>query len=156
MFTDSGFGKLSDAQAAAVADFIVSLKKESLEKSPRDGIDAATVTVDSPVPFCLHKMWFELHKRENHTLIPRPGAGADELIHAYVLDEIATQYILLLLVDMKSSHMLRLPYRAQEIVPADVAALLPVSQHPNLLAIGNEEETRGRKRPQKRLVAEPG
>jgi hypothetical protein len=81
------FGKLNDAQGTAVADFIVSLKKESLEKSPRDGIDTETVTVDSPVPFCLHKLWFELHRRENHTLIPKPGAAADELIHAYVLDE---------------------------------------------------------------------
>ena len=84
------FGKLSDAQAAAVMDFIVSLKKESLEKSPRDGVDSTTVTVDSPVPFCMHKLWFELHKREHHTLIPRPGAAADELIPAYVLDDHGT------------------------------------------------------------------
>ena len=38
---------------------------------------------------------------------------------------IATQYILLLLVEMKSSCMLRLPYRAGEIVPPEVARLLP-------------------------------
>lgn len=79
------FGKLSDQQAAAIADFVTTLKKESLTKRPLDGINAETLTVDSPVPFCLHKMWFELHKREHHTLIPKPGAAADELEPAYVL-----------------------------------------------------------------------
>jgi hypothetical protein len=40
--------------------------------------------------------------------------------------EIGTQYILLLLAEMKSSSMLRLPYRAQKIVPTEVAAMLPL------------------------------
>jgi hypothetical protein len=39
--------------------------------------------------------------------------------------EIGTQYILLLLVQMQESHLLRLPYRAREILPPEVAALLP-------------------------------
>jgi hypothetical protein len=52
--------------------------------------------------------------------------------------EIATQYILLLLVEMKSSCMLRLPYRASEIVPTEVAALLPTVQASGVLAIANE------------------
>jgi hypothetical protein len=79
------FGKLNDAQAAAVADVIVQLKKEGLVTQPKDGIDDSRVTVDSPIPFCLHKLWFELHKREHHTLIPRPGGAADEVDPAYVL-----------------------------------------------------------------------
>jgi len=45
----------------------------------------AIQTVDSPIPFCLHKLWFELYKREHHTLIPRPGGAADEVDPAYVL-----------------------------------------------------------------------
>jgi len=63
--------------------------------------------------------------------------------------EIATQYILLLLVDMKSSFMLRLPYRAQQIVPHGIAAMLPVSPYANLLAIGSDEATKGTRRRQK-------
>ncbi len=78
-------GKLNDSQTAAIADAIIQLKKESLANQPRDGIDASRVTVDSPTPFCLHKMWFELHKREHHTLIPRPGGAADEVEPAYVV-----------------------------------------------------------------------
>lgn len=80
------FGKLSDSQTAVVADAIVQLKRDALAIQPRDGVDASRVTVDTPTPFCLHKLWFDLHKREHHTLIPRPGGAADEVDPAYVLD----------------------------------------------------------------------
>jgi len=80
-------------------------------------------------------------------------AWADAIARSYwhthwpLPSEIATQYILLLLAEMKSSFMLRLPYRAGEIIPAEVAALLPVSQHANVLAIGGEARpSRRRKR----------
>jgi len=79
------FGNLKDAQPAAVADAIVQLKKESLAAQPRDGVSEHQVTVDSPIPFCLHKLWFDLHKREHHTLIPRPGGATDEVEPAYVI-----------------------------------------------------------------------
>lgn len=80
------FGKLNDSQNAAVADLVLNLKKESLASKALDGITEDTLTVDSPVPFCIHKLWFELHKREHHTLIPKPGAGTDEVEPAYVVD----------------------------------------------------------------------
>ncbi len=80
------FGKLTDTQLAAVADMTIALKRESLKTQAKDGVDSQTVTVDSPVPFCIHKLWLELHKRDHHTLIPKPGAGADEVEYAYVLD----------------------------------------------------------------------
>ena len=76
-------------------------------------------------------------------------------VHWPMPSEIGTQYILLLLIEMKRSCMLRLPYRAEEIVPPEVAALLPVSQPTNVLAIGSEAEMRSqRKRRQKQLVAD--
>ena len=49
--------------------------------------------------------------------------------------EIGTQYILLLLVEMQESHLLRLPYRAKEIVPPEVAVLLPALQQPGFPVI---------------------
>lgn len=80
------FGRLTDEkQLAAVGDTIVQLKKESLTTQPRDGVEAARVTVDSPVPFCLHKLWFELHKRDHQTVVPRPGDASNEVDPAYVL-----------------------------------------------------------------------
>lgn len=84
------FGNLSDAQAAAVSDLVVQFKRESLENQPREGMDLSRVTADSPIPFSIHKLWFELHRREHHTLIPLPGGAADEVEHAYVLKDDGT------------------------------------------------------------------
>jgi len=75
--------------------------------------------------------------------------------HWPMASEIATQYILLLLVEMKSNSMLRLPYRAQQIVPPEVAALLPATERPNLLAIGDGRSRPGRRRRQKSVTSEP-
>ena len=80
------FGDLSDEAMAAVADAIVALKRETLENQPREGIRASRLTADSPVPFCIHKLWFELHQREHRTIIPKPGGAPDEVEPAYVLD----------------------------------------------------------------------
>ena len=80
------FGELSDEAMATVADAIVELKRESLRNQPREGIVAARLTVDSPVPFCIHKLWFDLHKRQHRTIIPRPGGAPEEVESAYVLD----------------------------------------------------------------------
>jgi hypothetical protein len=77
--------------------------------------------------------------------------------------EIGTQYILLLLAEMKQSHLLRLPYRAREIVPAEVTALLPGSPQPDFPAIevGNVTRVRSGRRSkstslQQELFHEPG
>jgi hypothetical protein len=64
--------------------------------------------------------------------------------------EIGTQYILLLLLQMKENRSLRLPYRAADHIPPEVAALLPIKQQPELLAIADET---GKKRRQSRAVA---
>lgn len=81
-----GFGATEGQKAATIADFVLQLKKESLANFPRDGVTAETVTVDSPVPFCLHKLWLELHRREHLTVVPKPGSSSDEREAAYVLD----------------------------------------------------------------------
>ncbi|HTV42292.1 MAG TPA: ATP-binding protein [Candidatus Sulfotelmatobacter sp.] len=80
------FSGLDGQKASTVADSVMALKKEALSNYQRDGVTADTVTVDSPVPFCIHKLWLELHKRENMTVIPKPGALAEEREPAYVLD----------------------------------------------------------------------
>ena len=74
--------------------------------------------------------------------------------HWPLTSEIATQYILLLLVEMKSSHMLRLPYRAGDHIPADVAQLLPVAQQPGILAIADEAATKRRSGRRQKKIAE--
>jgi hypothetical protein len=47
--------------------------------------------------------------------------------------EIATQYVLLLLVEMKESFALRLPYRASKVIPDEIRAMLPSNPVPLLI-----------------------
>lgn len=47
--------------------------------------------------------------------------------------EIGTQYLLLLLAEMKRNLALRLPYRANKVIPAQVRAMLPGNPVPLLI-----------------------
>ena len=47
--------------------------------------------------------------------------------------EISTQYVLLLLSEIKESDGLKLPYRAGSVIPAEVRALLPSNPVPLLI-----------------------
>lgn len=59
-------------------------------------------------------------------------------MHWPLPSEIGAQYILLLLVEMKSSLMLRLPYRAREVVPPEVKAFVAALQQIGLPSIADE------------------
>jgi len=45
-------------------DKVVELKNDSLARKPRPGADPASLTVDTPVPFSLRRLWFELIDQE--------------------------------------------------------------------------------------------
>src|SRR5688572_28222796 len=47
--------------------------------------------------------------------------------------EIGTQYLLLLLAEMKRNHALRLPFRAGKVIPEQVRAMLPGNPVPLLI-----------------------
>lgn len=81
------FGNMDDKDKPAIGDAIVQLKHTSLSNQAREGIDPARVTVDSPVPFSIRQLWFDLHQRVNHTFIPKPGGADDDVEVAYVLDD---------------------------------------------------------------------
>lgn len=84
--TKVGLEGVEAQKASTIAEMVVDLKREALSKYKCDGIENETITVDSPVPFSIHKLWFELHKKENLTVVPRPGGAADDVEPAYVLD----------------------------------------------------------------------
>lgn len=81
-----GLTGLEGQKATNVADVVFAMKQDSITSYPRDGVTKDTVTVDSPVPFCIHKMWFDLHYKEHLTVVPNPGTHANELAPAFVLD----------------------------------------------------------------------
>jgi len=54
-------GTMDDKGRGAVLEKITELKIDSLNKEPRQGVTPDTLTVDSPIPFSIHKLWFDLH-----------------------------------------------------------------------------------------------
>ncbi|MDP8267556.1 MAG: ATP-binding protein [Candidatus Tenebribacter davisii] len=84
--TKFAFGNLDNSKYAIISDWVMKLKLESLSNQPIRGIKYNTVTVDTPIPFCLHKLWYELYKKDFMTVIPKPGGASDEVDPAYAKD----------------------------------------------------------------------
>lgn len=53
---------LGDAERAALVDKVKQLKQASLQAQARAGVTADTLTVDTPIPFSIHRLWYELHR----------------------------------------------------------------------------------------------
>lgn len=60
-------GSLTDQQSDYVLSKIQSMKKEYCTANQALGFNAETVTVDSPIPFSINKLWFELDDFERIT-----------------------------------------------------------------------------------------
>jgi hypothetical protein len=56
------FRGVNDADRAALVEKVKQLKLASLLKQARNGVTADTMTVDTPVPFSIHRLWYELHR----------------------------------------------------------------------------------------------
>lgn len=84
--TKFAFGSIDNSKFATISDWVMKLKRESLENQPIRGIEPDSITVDTPTPFCLHKLWFELYKKDFMTIVPRPGGSSDEVDPAYAKD----------------------------------------------------------------------
>ena len=56
------FRGIDDSNRAALAEKVKDLKLASLQKQERKGVTVDTLTVDSPVPFSLHRLWYELYR----------------------------------------------------------------------------------------------
>jgi uncharacterized protein len=54
------FHGAGDADRAALVERIKQLKLSSLARKGRDGVTADTMTVDTPIPFSVHRLWYEL------------------------------------------------------------------------------------------------
>ncbi len=56
------FRSLSDADRAALVEKVKQLKIASLQMRVRTGVTVDTMTVDTPIPFSIHRLWYELHR----------------------------------------------------------------------------------------------
>ena len=61
------FGQLEGRERGALVDRIVALKRQAVAACPRKGVAGDDLTVDTPVPFSIHQLWFNLHCEFNAT-----------------------------------------------------------------------------------------
>jgi len=79
------FGSLDEPARTSVMNAIVDLKQEALQLQPRDGMTSNALTVDSPIPFSIQRLWYELHQREFATYIEDQTKPRSEWSPAYEL-----------------------------------------------------------------------
>jgi hypothetical protein len=69
------FGSIpDDAARGAVRDEIVRLKRVTVELYGPTEITGSSVTVDTPVPFSIHQLWFDLHRLLSATHTAGPSS----------------------------------------------------------------------------------
>ena len=56
-----------------VIDRITELKTRALDQWPRRGVTVDDMSVDSPIPFSIHQLWFDLHNEMRATHFDRPS-----------------------------------------------------------------------------------
>ena len=80
------FGEFNtEKEKNVVMERVHQLKVNSLAKYPKDGASVDTVSVDSPIPFSIHHLWYDLFVETFATYYKgRPGKPIDNL--AYELD----------------------------------------------------------------------
>ena len=54
-FMDVTLGELQDKDRGAVLEKITEFKLEALEKYPKEGVNAESITVDTPIPFSINR-----------------------------------------------------------------------------------------------------
>jgi hypothetical protein len=72
----------SDSDRASLIEKIKSLKLSSLHKLERKGVSDDTLTVDTPIPFSIHRLWYELYRLvcSTHTAQSNGQSDATEAI----------------------------------------------------------------------------
>jgi hypothetical protein len=61
-------GDLSEPHEIAMTDRLLEMKVERVSNRPIPGVDVQSITADSPLPFSLKRMWYELIDHETRTL----------------------------------------------------------------------------------------
>lgn len=80
------FGTLADVDRTTVLEEIRTMKRAGLTAAPRPGVSNSSLTADSPVPFSIHQLWFDLHNEVNATHTAQ-RAAQNSSTRAYSVDE---------------------------------------------------------------------
>lgn len=78
------FRNLPDTERAGLIEKVKQLKLASIQKQARAGVTEDTLTVDTPIPFSIHRLWYELHRLvcSTHTAQSQNQSAATEAIEA--------------------------------------------------------------------------
>jgi hypothetical protein len=113
-FLSVTFGSLEDASRGAVLEKVTDLKQFALVRKPKEGVTEDSLTVDTPVPFSVQKLWFDLHRLVNATHT-RAG-GQSESTEALLLND-----------------------AGQPVQPGDPMKVIPPKYRPHTQAAGEEK-----------------
>lgn len=76
------FRFMQDTERAALIEKIKQLKLASIQKQQRVGVTSDTLTVDTPIPFSIHRLWYDLYRQvcSTHTAQGQNQSSATEAI----------------------------------------------------------------------------
>jgi uncharacterized protein len=86
-FVAATMGTASSTQLAPLIERIVALKRTAKPKGVAHGVPAEDVSFDTPLPFCVHSLWHELHCAQYSTHTVAPSANQSEATRAWQLDD---------------------------------------------------------------------
>lgn len=71
----------NEADRRRIMERIVEMKRETHTKRGRHGIDTDEINADTPVPFSIHKLWFDLHRLVISTHLETGDQGFDTIAY---------------------------------------------------------------------------
>ncbi len=87
------FSAVNDVERAVLAERVTELKLESLRCQPRLGVTPENITVDTPVPFSFHRLWYELYRDVLSTHTVAPSANQTSETEAIECSEDGTPFV---------------------------------------------------------------
>lgn len=82
---DLCFGVVDDAARGALLERVTRMKVKSVENHPLPGLNLEEITVDTPIPFSAHQLWFDLH-RTMYATHSAPQTAQSEATEALLLN----------------------------------------------------------------------
>jgi hypothetical protein len=87
-FINVTFGEISNEKdRSAILERVLKMKEETIQKYPKEGVNKDTLSVDSPIPFSLNKLWHDLYSETFATYYSSGGNKPTPENWAYEKDE---------------------------------------------------------------------
>jgi DNA helicase HerA-like ATPase len=87
------FGTEKEKERSALIERVLSQKEKSLSKYPMNGVSKETLSVDSPIPFSLNQLWYDLWNETFFTYYSDKGKKPIRDNWAYEIDESGNKLI---------------------------------------------------------------